>query len=331
MGIYDFFEKYLPEMKNVRAQYELYLKKNELSKTAEEKLFDYLALISNSYTYNKEKMMTEFSYPNIPENLKADNYHCINNVILPLSERARYHQMEDRAEFSTYINNELYETKENIDVIGQHAWTYKRFPAHETAYLNSSDMVRYALNIKPKIGLFKKLDELCLKYDAFDYKVINPQIYNQRTDPVIIYAQKHNQQQMIEDLEKLIKPYRRKDEYETIGYTNLGNGIYIADEVKKEQMQQLKHSLLTPEEKEIFLFPVADEYEQDDREFDLIKKITHDKSAPVKAALFNWINKHQYDYAVSNAQYQIVKGIIEVYKKTQENTLIRDNTKQICH
>ena len=55
MGIYDSFEQYLPEMKNVRAKYDLYLKENNLIKTAEEKLFDYFSLISTAYHFNKEK------------------------------------------------------------------------------------------------------------------------------------------------------------------------------------------------------------------------------------------------------------------------------------
>lgn len=323
-------EQYLPEMKDVRAQYDLYLKENHLTKTAEEKLFDYLALISEAYKFNKTKMMTEFYMPNIAETLQKDNGNCIYGVIPHLSERMRYHEMQDKAEFSSHVIEEMYKEKEDIEIEPERFWLYKRFPEYKQHNKRiKKDKVRYALNVKPGIGLFKKLDDLCLKYNASTYKVIDKKLYDQRTDPIIIYANKDNQQEMLRDLETLIGPYRRKDEYDTIGYQNLGNGIFMADEVKKEQMTQLKYSVLTKTERDVFEHPVEDEFDQDDREYDIIKNISSNKkSCPAKYAFIAWIINHEFDYSVSNAQYQAAKMVVDAYHKTQENFLLKDHSKQ---
>lgn len=87
---------------------------------------------------------------------------------------------------------------------------------------------------------------------------------------------------MTEELERLIKPYRRKDEYDILGYKNLNNGIYLADEVKREQMQQLKYDILTPEEKQVFTNPVEDDWEQEQRECAVLDRIYENKECPLK-------------------------------------------------
>lgn len=331
MGIYDSFEQYLPEMKNVRAKYDLYLKENNLIKTAEEKLFDYFSLISTAYHFNKEKKTIEFTKPNIADALqKSDNGTLMYDVISSISQRMRYREMQDKAEFSSFVMNEIYEDKENVerDYVGE--WIYKRFPAHdEHSNGEGVDLVRYALNVKPGIGLFKKLDSLCLKYNALDYKIIDKEQYNKRTDPIIIYASKNNQKEMLEELENMIRPYRRKDEYEMAGYENLGNGIYMADEVKGETMKQLKYAILEKEETEVFMHPLEDHMEQIRRESQVNRQIRQDEEHPVKAAFFKWVKSHQYDYAVSAAQYQTAKMVVEAYNKTKENSLNRDYAKQI--
>lgn len=330
MGIYDKIEKYLPEMTEVRAKYDDYLKENRLPKTAEQKLSDYFKLIAASYTFNKEKMATEFSSPSINETLQNPKETTMYGVIAPISARMRYHNMQDLAEFSSFVKDEMYEEKEGITLRGGHAWTYRIFPAHENVGKGTkNEMVRFALNVKPNVGLFKKLDNLCLKHNAFEYKIANEKMYNRRVDPIIIYAQKNNQKEMLADLEKIVKPYRRADEYEMAGYQNLNNGIYTADEVTREQMQQLKYDILTKEEKDVFTHPVEDDFEQDDREAMVIQNIYNDwKNCPVKGDLVFWIGQHEYDYAVSCAQFQAAKMVIGAYKKTRENDLLKAQTRQ---
>lgn len=331
MGIYDSFEQYLPEMKDVRAQYGLYLKESGLTKTVEERLFDYFSLISTAYHFNKEKKTIEFTKPNIADVLqKSDNGTLMYDVISSISQRMRYREMQDKAEFSSFVMNEIYEDKENVerDYVGE--WIYKRFPAHdEHSKGEEVDLVRYALNVKPGIGLIKKLDDLCLKYNVLDYKIIDKEQYNKRTDPIIIYANKNNKKEMLEELEKIIRPYRRKDEYEMAGYENLGNGIYIADEVKGEKMKQLKYAVLNKDEAEVFMHPLEDDMEQIRCESQINRQIRQDKEHPVKAAFFKWVKLHQYDYAVSAAQHQTAKMVVEAYNKTKENSLNRDYAKQI--
>jgi len=326
MGIYSSFEQYLPEMKKVRGQYDNYLQKNNLSKTAEEKLFDYFALISASYNYNQEKKMNEFSEPNIDDALQKDNSQCMYYVVSALSQKMRYREMQDKAEFSRFIWNEIYEDKAGVERDYGGGWIYKKFPAYRE--YKKTDLVRYALNVKPGVGLFRKLDNLCLEYNALAYKIIEKEQYNRRTDPIIIYANKKNQKEMLAALESMVRPYRRKDEYEMTGYENMGNGIYMADEVKAEKMKQLKYDVLTKEEADVFIHPVQDEFEQDDREFDVLKQIVNDKNHPAKAAIFSWIDSHQYDYAVSAAQYQSAKMVVAAYHKVKENELTKEHTKQ---
>ena len=329
MGMYDTFEKYLPEMKDVLAQYNLYLQENNLNKTAEEKLFDYLALISEAYSFNRVKMMTEFSMPNIANTLQKDNIQCMYGVISPIAERMRFYQMQDKAEFSLLVKNEIYEEKANIQISSENAWTYKRFPAHNTLYKEEKNkIVRFGLNVKPNIGLFKKLDDLCLKYDAFDYKIIDERLYNHRGDPIVIYAKKETQKEMQDELEKIVRPYRRRDEYDMVGYSNLGTGVFVADEVKKEDVLQLKYDILTEKEKNVFTHPLEDEFEQDDREYDVIKNIySNGKKCPTKCALINWLGNYEYDYSLSSAQFQAAKIVVNAYKNL-ENGLSKNYIKQ---
>lgn len=328
MNVYGKIEEYLPEMTELRANYDAYLKENNLSKTEEQKLSDYFQLVAASYEFNKEKMMTEFHSPVIDDVLKNRKELVMYGVVAPISERMRYHKMQDLAEFSSFVKNEIYEQKDNIVLRPGYAWTYKRFSAHDDLTKGKkTDMVRYALNVKPGIGLFKKLDNLCLKYNAFDYKIADEKMYNWRVDPIIIYGQKSNQKEMSEELERLIKPYRRKDEYDMPGYENSGNGIYTADEVTREQMQQLKYDVLTPEEKDVFIHPVEDDWEQDERENMVLQHIYNDeKKCPVKQELIFWLGQHEYDYAVSSAQYQAAKLLVNAYNKTRENDLFKAHT-----
>ena len=117
MGIYDTFEQYLPEMKNVRMQYDLYLKENNLNKTAEERLFDYFSFISTAYHFNKEKKTIEFTKPNIADALqKSDNGALMYDVISSISQRMRYREMQDKAEFSSFVMNEIYEDGGKYDL-----------------------------------------------------------------------------------------------------------------------------------------------------------------------------------------------------------------------
>lgn len=330
MSFYNSIEQHLPEMTEVRAQYNVYLKENGLSKTAEEKLFDYLALIAKAYAFNKEKMMTEFSAPKIDDTIQnADAGYLIYGVVTPLSERMRYYKMQDCAKFSSFVTREIFQEKDNITIDPQYAWLYKRFPAHEKlSQKDRPDIVRYALNVKPNVGLFDKLDDLCLKYDAFDYKIIDEKIYNHRTDPVIIYAQKDRQKEMFEELEKAIRPYRRKDRYDMAGYTNLENGIFVADEVKKEQMVQLKYNILTKDERDVFIHPTENKSEQSAREEAVILSAVEHNS--VKCALMSWILDNERDYALSSAQYQATKMIVDAYNKTHENGLLKVKTDQMA-
>ena len=328
MGIYDAFERYLPEMAEVREQYEQYLKANNISNTAEKKLFDYMTLVSASYRFNADKMQSEFSAPDIAAALQTKD-SPLSGTIRPLSERMRYHDMQDKAEFSPFVINELHIVRDNIVLRKKYAWLQKRFPADTKLQKHQkTEMIRYALNVKPHLGLFRKLDDFCLKYDAFAYKVADEKMYNWRVDPVIIYAQKHNQAEMLPELAQLIKPYRRQDEYEALGYENLGNGIYSATEVKKEQIQQLKYDILTKEEREVFTHPLEDDDEQENREAWVMHNIYADKNCPLKRELAWWLSDYEYDYAVSNAQYQAAKLIVGAYNKTRQNEFVKSNLKQ---
>ncbi len=331
MGIYDSFEQYLPEMKEVRERYGLYLKENNLPKTAEEKLFDYLVLIAAAYHFNKEIRVIEFTEPNIADTLqKPASSDFMYKVVNFTAQKMRYREMDDKTEFLSSVMNELYTKKNNVEIDTQEDWIYKKFPAlNEYGMGKEMNVVRYALNVKPGMGLFNKLDDLCLKYDAFNYKIINRKQYNQRTDPIIIYANKDNQKEMLAELENIVSPYRRKDEYDMAGYQNLGNGIYIADEIKGEKMKQLKYDVLTKEEAEVFTCPLEDEREQDKRESDFTRCLRENKTNPVKVAFFNWVRYHQYDSAVSSAQYQVAKMIVEAYHKTQGNNLNMIRAKQM--
>ena len=221
MGIYDSFEQYLPEMKDVREQYSLYLKENNLSKTAEEKLFDYLVLIAAAYHFDEKIRTIEFTEPNIADTLqKPASSDFMYKVVNFTAQKMRYREMDDKTEFFlSSVMNELYTKKENVEIDTQADWIYKKFPTiNEYGMGKEMNVVRYALNVKPGMGLFKKLDDLCLKYDAFNYKIINKEQYNQRTDPIIIYANKDNQKEMLAELENIVSPYRRKDEYDMAGY-----------------------------------------------------------------------------------------------------------------
>ncbi len=179
--------------------------------------------------------------PNIANTLQKDNIQCMYGVISAIAERMRFHQMQDKAEFSLFVKNEIYEKKANIQISSENAWTYKRFPAHNTLYKEEKNkIVRFGLNVKPNIGLFKKLDDLCLKYDAFDYKIIDERLYNHRGDPIIIYAKKETQKEMQDELEEVVRPYRRRDEYDMVGYSNLGTGVFAADSGKYRECRTVR-------------------------------------------------------------------------------------------
>ena len=267
--------------------------------------------------------------PNIASTLQKDNIQCMYGVISAIAERMRFHQMQDKAEFSLLVKNEIYEEKANIQISSENAWTYKRFPAHNTLYKEEKNkIVRFGLNVKPNIGLFKKLDDLCLKYDAFDYKIIDERLYNHRGDPIIIYAKKETQKEMQDELEKVVRPYRRRDEYDMVGYSNLGTGVFVADEVKKEDVLQLKYDILTEKEKNVFTHPLEDEFEQDDREYDVIENIySNGKKCPTKCALISWLGNYEYDYSLSSAQFQAAKIVVNAYKNL-ENGLSKNYIKQ---
>lgn len=333
MDLYQRFEQYLPEMKELREEYNRHLKEKGISKTNEWKLYDYLCLIAASYSFDKEANDYTFSKPDMDTFLESDNLEKSRDLMYkvrsPLCHRMRTREMEDRIErFSGLVWNELRETPEGGDRIIDGGWYVKTFPAGFTRQMRDKDKVRYALNVKPGLGLFRKLDELCLKHQAFRYKVIDEDDYNQRMDPVIIYADKETHEEMLKKLSSLIGPYRRKDNYEMVGYQNLGNGIFTADEVKGKDIESLRFSLLTPEERSVFENPLADKFEQMDREHDVSKGIIANKAnQPVKQMLFSYLGSHRYNSSMSTSLVEVAQIAVEAYKsarkldtsKTQKN------------
>ncbi|MCQ2740737.1 MAG: hypothetical protein MJ210_01280 [Alphaproteobacteria bacterium] len=324
------FEQYIPELQPSIKEYNDYIRANKISKTSEERLVDFLYLISKSYLWNSDKNEYEFTKPDISRSLKEKteaSYNKLDSVVSVLAHRLRIRPMKDCIEgISSIVKDEMYNLPEGCQRDTSSSWFYKMFPAQEQMFNNVRyEMVRYGLNVKPSIGLFKKLDDLCLKYDAYEYKVINEQNYNQRQDPIIIYAKKENQSQMQKDLADVIASYRRSDEYEAFGYKNLGNGVFAADEIKCEDVATLQMQLLDAKEKEVFEHPDPDEFVQDDKEFELEKSIKAKKD--FRSEIYKYLRRHKYDRSMSNAQFQICKMLVTVYKNCKGNNRVRPSAK----
>ena len=85
----------------------------------------------------------------------------------------------------------------------------------------------------------------------------------------------------------------------------------------------LKYDILTPEEKQVFTNPVEDDWEQEQRECAVLDRIYENKECPLKGELVFWLNQHEYDYAVSSAQYHAAKTYVSAYNKTHEQDLLK--------
>lgn len=322
MSVYDKFEKYLPEMADVRARYNTYLADNHLAKKSEEKLSDYLALVAASYEKQK------FDYVFVPKDVpsvvaKPLGKEDLSLALVVLSRRLRQQPMMDKINgFSQHVRDELWSVPQEKDCDREFGayWFYKTFPFNKFRGMGGEEeknVVRYALNVKPGIGLFKKLDDICLKYDVFNYKVAIEDDYNNRQDPIIIYAGNRQQKEMQQDLLGLAKRYRRKDDYEMIGYQNWGDGLYGADEVKAQDVMALRMKLLKPDEKLVFTQPLDDEWEQMDREYDLKVKLKKEKS--LRGLLFGALSSVSYDNMLSNGEFQVYQMMVNAYLQAESS------------
>ena len=73
---------------------------------------------------------------------------------------------------------------------------------------------------------------------------------------------------------------------------------------------------------------MEDEFEQDDREDDVIENIySNGKKCPTKCALISWLGNYEYDYSLSSAQFQAAKIVVNAYKNL-ENGLSKNYIKQ---
>ena len=322
MSVYDKFEKYLPEMTEVRARYNTYLADNHLVKKSEDKLSDYLALVAASY--EKQKFDYVFVPKDVPSVLaKPLSKEDLSLALVVLSRRLRQQPMMDKINgFSQPVRDELWSVpKENgCDREFGAYWFYKTFPFNKFRGMGGEEeknVIRYALNVKPDVGLFQKLDDICLKYDVFNYKVAAEEDYNNRQDPIIIYARDRQKKEMQQDLLQLAKRYRRKDDYEMIGYQNLGDGLYGADEVKAQDVMALRMKLLKPDERLVFTQPLDDEWEQMDREYDLKAKLRKEKS--LRGLLYGALCSVSYDNALSNGEFQVYQMTVNAYLKVESS------------
>ena len=327
MSFYTTIEQYLPEMSRVRHEYNAYLQAKNITKSETEKLDDYLKLTVQSYKYDDSGYT--FSKPDIASSVSSSprSYlHYFNSII---SHKLRFHKMQDKTSgFSPLIKEELYKIPKTEGCSREFGsyWFYKRFPDYEKVEdRKTENVVRYALNVKPNVGLFKKLDNLCLKHKAYYYKVADEKSYDTRADGIIIYAEKSQQKAMLADLAVLVAPYIRQDKYDMQGYQNLNNGIFIADEIKKEQITQLKYSILDKTERNIFEHPLADEFEQWEREDNITDNMKTDK---LKYNLYRTLHNNEFDYAFSNAQFQIYKMLTQAYNATKSTRIPHSRTKQ---
>ena len=279
MEIYSSFEQYLPEMKEVRSKYNRYLKEKDITKNSEERLYDYFSLISLAYTWDREKQIYHFLCPEVKDVIESSVDSSFSKVNTILATKLRTMEVKDKIDgFSSFVKDELYEAPpfDGCSSDYDESWRYKKFPLSDkigTGCEEETNMVRFALNVKPGIGLFKKLDQLGYKHNIFYYKVIKENSYNNRADPIIIYATKNSQKDIMDDLSLLIAQYRRKDDSTPLGYTTLNNGIFIAEGIKGKQVTDLICQLLDKKKADIFQNPVDDELEQYERESVLRKDI----------------------------------------------------------
>lgn len=355
MGIYDLLDEYLPEAKELRAKYDRYIKNNNISKTNTEKLYDYFILVSKSYIWDRDKCIYNFKETDIASAINIafdENDSDIDDMISEpiyrtvgiLASKSRHKKMQDCAQLSDVVHKEL--CAENTQGCtfdnSNNQWYFKTFPlAEKMSDSHSEEMknvVRYALNVKPNIGLFKKLDDLSSKHKAFYYKVAR-QDYNTRVDPIIIYAAKDTQKEMTKDLSAALQPYRRKDKYEALGYQNIDNLIYTADETKKEKIEEQMSKALNKEEAKKFarmreIYRSSDKYNACRHEYWELVKEVYKSGDMCKRGLMNDLNHFvNRDYCVSLSDFKAYTIIVDSYcaAKQQDNSNILLKSKQPEH
>lgn len=344
MEIYNQIEQYIPEMIDVRKKYEEYLKTNKILKTNVEKLCDYCVLLDNSFQWNRKARKYDFNQIDIATSLDKkyeDDLYRLDAIYDLLSSRLRRKQRnpDDCANFSAEAEHELYSVPDVEGCgINNHDsdWIMKYFPSADKMNESKSDemkqVVRYALNVNPSIGLFKKLDALCLKHKAFFYKVIREN-YDTRVDPIIIYASKNTQEEMLKDLLVAVKPYRRKDVYKALGYTNIDNVVFTADEIKKETVEKLACAPLDGDDVNKFSQIMEMKRSSDYKARDLIslrKDVFYSGDAYKRSLMCRLELYLGQDYRLSSGQFQAYKVLTDAYCAAKQQDKLRA-CKKIAH
>lgn len=325
MNAYQILETYLPEMTEIRKGYNQFINDNKILKSEDDKLFDYFLLVRHAY--QKHDFNYCFGKPDF--NILLDypkNYKTINVVLdavnTLLAHKLRYREMNDKINgFSSVVLKELevLPNKEGYDINHQDYWTWKQFPPFdktmEFRHLGKK-FVRYALNVKPNVGIFKKLDAVCDKNGALAYKVASQNGYNYRKDPIIIYGIADDKENMLSDLSAFVPLYKRGDVYDMLGYENLNNGVYFAEEIRPENMLSLMNDIATPEEKGVYTQPLEDDFEQIEREFDFEKNLK--KQNTLRGTLLHLLYRNRYNPEISAAQFQAYKMMVALCHAKQK-------------
>lgn len=335
MEIYNSFEQYLPEMKDVRQKYNEYIRNNAIYKTNSERLYDYFILISKSYQYDKFNHVFNFKEPDIESSINTtfDDETIadpIYRTVATLANRSRHKKMSTHTEISSIVLDELKTSNVEgcqFDDLASKDWYFKTFPLYEKR--NNKDceelkqIVRYALNVVPNIGLFKKLDALCMKNNVFYYKVAKED-YNTRVDPIIIYAAKDTQEKMVANLSTELAPYRRKDDYNALGYKNINNLIHTADETKKEKVEELIFRFLGKEDTEKYIrmreiYGSSEIFRTYKREYFKLRNEIHHSGQICKRALITYMEPFvKKDYCLSLSDFQSCNMIVSAYCKAKQ-------------
>ena len=176
------------------------------------------------------------------------------------------------------------------------------------------------------MGLFKKLDKLCLKHNAFCYKVTCKQDYDTRVDPIIIYAPEDTKKEMLNDLPQIVRPYRRKDNVEAIGYTDVDDVVFTADEVTKEKVEELICQTLDKEDADKFMrmreIDNSDNYGDCWDEHNMIYDDLYNSGSILKRGIMNHLSLYvDSDFSISCGQFQASKMLADAYRtaKQQDN------------
>ena len=345
MNIYEQMENMLPEMKELRQEYEDYLKQYKITKTNTEKLQDFFVLCTKSYEYDGKDGKFHFHKPDINRYIfnYADTRH-VEQCALIMAMTFRDINISDKINrFPDAVKQEL---RQVPDVEGCKArehggWFWKFFPNEKevrknfrsvwnpddkTIYDEIVPSVRYTLNVKPNVGFFKKLDKLCLKNDIYEYKTpADDRAYDSRTDPIVIYGPQSTQKQMLEDLSAMVKPYLRKDRFDILGYTEYSPGVFTAKEVNKEMMLNLMEKMIDTED--VKKYRELSNYDKAQFLHDYNNKHFSDKGMVLFNRLIKRIVPHKPPFSLAEMHVHTVMAEAYRMAKQQDNQTLKTNSK----